>query len=192
MKRKILYVLAFLVIISISGLSLFSLLKSVPNIYNVFLFYRYPLKYQEYILKYSAQYSVDPYLVMAVIYEESRFRPDSTSGKGALGLMQVLPETAQYISQKIGDKDFSPGDILDIEKNIQYGSYYLSYLSGKYPDLDKVLAAYNAGEGNVDLWIEEGDFDIKFKETDNFVERVKNTKTYYERLYPSERQTQAQ
>ena len=182
--KKFLVILGlfFLAILSFSlYYSLFSF--GVKYAYSYYLHFKYPLKYQEQIIKYSDEFKVDPSLVSAVIYEESRFNPSSNSNKGAVGLMQLVPETAVYISKKLKDKDFNPDKIADVDQNIRYGTYYLKYLDDKYKDLDKVLAAYNAGEGNVDRWIAEGDYQIKFEETSNFVSRVKKSRSIYEKLY---------
>ena len=155
-----------------------------PNfIYERVMFYRYPLGYRDLVESYSSQYLLDPSLVSAVIFEESRFRENSNSTKGAVGLMQLLPQTADYIANKIDGPQFDSRALSDPEKNIKYGCYYLRYLTKKYADLDKVLAAYNAGEGNVDQWLLEGDYTVKFKETSDFVDKVKKTKEIYNNLY---------
>jgi soluble lytic murein transglycosylase len=182
--KKIFLVLG-LFVLAILTLSLYYSLLSfgIRFGYNNYLHLRYPLKYQEQINKYSQEFGVEDSLVASVIYEESRFNPNSSSGKGAVGLMQLVPETAQYISKKLKDKNYDSEKIADVDQNIRYGSYYLKYLDDKYKDLDRVLAAYNAGEGNVDRWISEGDYQIKFEETKNFVDRVKKSKSIYEKLY---------
>jgi len=182
--KKVFIVLGVLlgVILTISFYySLFSF--GIKYTYTYYLHLKYPLKYQGQIAKYSDEFKIDPSLVSAVIYEESRFNPYSNSEHGAIGLMQLIPETAEYISNKLKDKSFNPYKIADIDQNIRYGVYYLKYLDGKYKDLDRVLAAYNAGEGNVDKWLAEGDYEVRFKETRNFVDRVKKTRSIYEKLY---------
>jgi len=153
------------------------------KITNLYLHYHYPLKYKEQILDCSSLYSLNPSLVSAIIYEESRFKDDSVSEKGAVGLMQILPETAYYIAERMNDKQFNLENLLKSEINIKYGCYYLSYLFNKYGDLDHVLAAYNGGEGNVDKWLEQNEFEIQFSETQNFINRVKNSQIRYKMLY---------
>ncbi|MDD5731279.1 MAG: lytic transglycosylase domain-containing protein [Patescibacteria group bacterium] len=184
MIKKIFIVLALL-ILAILTVSLYYFLFSsgIRHVYSSYMQFRFPLRYQEQIDKYSTEFGLEPALVSAVIYEESRFNPYSNSERGAIGLMQLLPETAEYISRKLKDKAFNPYKIADIDQNIRYGTYYLKYLDDKYGDLDRVLAAYNAGEGNVDRWITEGDYQIKFEETRNFVDRVKKSRSIYEKLY---------
>ena len=184
MIKKIFIVLGVFAL-AILTLSLYYSLFSfgVRYSYDYYLHLRYPLKYEEQINKYSEEFGVEDSLVASVIYEESRFNPNSNSHKGAVGLMQLVPETAEYISKKLKDKGFDSTKIADVDQNIRYGTYYLKYLDDKYKDSDRVLAAYNAGEGNVDRWISEGDYQIKFEETRNFVDRVKKSKSIYEKLY---------
>lgn len=181
-KIFVVLVLLFLAILTFSlYYSLFSLVTK--TIHTSYLHFKYPLKYQERIVKYSDEFGVESSLISAVIYEESRFNPYSNSHKGAIGLMQLMPDTAEYISRKLKDQSFNPYKIADIDQNIRYGTYYLKYLEGKYKNLDEVLAAYNAGEGNVDKWLAEANYQIKFEETANFVMRVKKSESIYENLY---------
>ena len=183
MKKQLAKILKILAILILGILFLALLFLAAKKIYGFYLENKYPLNYREIIEKYSAEFQIDPSFTSAVIYEESRFRTKSNSNKGAVGLMQLLPETADYIAKKTNDTDFKIEDLNKSEKNIQYGCYYLNYLFEKYQDWDKVLAAYNAGEGNVDQWLNEGDYQIKFDETKNFVERVRNSQKIYNRLY---------
>src|SRR5215204_3679716 len=111
-----------------------------------------PLRHEDIIRQQAADKNVDPTLIAAVIYTESRFR-DQTSGAGAKGLMQLMPRTADYIARKSGGTAFVQGDLATPQVNIAYGSWYLRYLLDKYGG-NKILtlAAYNAGEGKVDGW----------------------------------------
>ena len=179
MKKNIFFIIAVVLVLSLGILSFYGSIKGVASLHTLYLEYKYPLKYNEELLKYSAEFSLDADMVSAVIYEESRFRPDSSSNKGAVGLMQLLPNTAEYIAGKIKGQRFDSRKLNDPEKNIKYGCYYLSYLFKKYGDWDKTLAAYNAGEGNVDRWLAEGDYQVKFEETRNFVDRVKSSREMY-------------
>ena len=115
-----------------------------------------PLRHEDIIRQQSTAKGVDPSLVAAVIYAESKFR-DQTSHAGARGLMQITPETARYIARLSGGTAFEQGDLATPQVNISYGVYYLRYLLRRYGD-NKVLAlaAYNGGEGNVDRWIARG------------------------------------
>jgi soluble lytic murein transglycosylase len=183
LKKAVIFLVLFVLAILTFSLYYFLFSLGAKTVYSYYLHSKYPLKYQDQIIKYSDEFGVDPSLISAVIYEESRFNPYSNSSRGAVGLMQLIPDTAEYISKKLKDKNFNPDKIADTDQNIRYGTYYLKYLSDKYKDQDRILAAYNAGEGNVDRWISEGDFQIKFKETANFVNRVKKSSSIYENIY---------
>lgn len=144
----------------------------------------HPLKYEGEIRASAAEYGVEPSLVAAVIKAESRFDPEATSSRGAYGLMQLLPETARFVSERAGIR----GDYRDPETNIRIGTRYLSYLHSRYDgDQRLALAAYNSGEGRVDRWLSGGDFDVSrdipFAETRDYVENVLESQRTYEELY---------
>lgn len=152
----------------------------------------YPYPHRAVIEKYSVQYGVDPLLVIAVIREESKFLPQSESHKGAIGLMQLMPNTAQSIAQSLGDKSYTTKDLLDPDKNIQYGTWYLASLEKEFAQNTMlVIAAYNGGRGHVKEWIKAGQInpskinqqDIPFKETRDYVGRVLNSYQKYIKLY---------
>ena len=152
----------------------------------------YPYPHRDIIEKYATQYGVDPLFVVAVIREESKFLPQSESHKGAKGLMQLMPSTAQSIAESIGDKGYSDGDLLYPEKNIQYGTWYLASLQKVFSnDRTLVIAAYNGGRGHVQEWINTGQIDpgnirqqdIPFKETRDYVGRVLYSYQKYIKLY---------
>jgi soluble lytic murein transglycosylase len=146
---------------------------------------RYPLRYEQIVIGHAENYQLDPQLVAAVIYQESKFDADARSGSGAVGLMQLLPETGQGIADRTGGKTWKPEDLLDPELNIRYGSWYLRHLLDKYGDERLALAAYNAGQSNVDRWREDG-VGIQFAETRHYVDRVQELKEIYARAYSSE------
>src|SRR3954453_13173656 len=111
-----------------------------------------PLRHDDIIRQQARDKGLDPALIAAVIYTESRFR-DQTSNAGAKGLMQLMPRTADYIARKSGGTAFVQGDLATPQVNISYGSWYLRYLLDKYGGNEILtLAAYNAGEGKVDGW----------------------------------------
>ncbi|MDQ4040618.1 MAG: lytic transglycosylase domain-containing protein, partial [Actinomycetota bacterium] len=111
-----------------------------------------PLRHEDIIRQQASDKDLDPALVAAVIYAESKFR-DRTSATGAKGLMQILPSTADYIARKSGGTRFVQGDLASPQINIAYGSWYLRYLLQHYHGNELLaLAAYNAGEGKVDEW----------------------------------------
>jgi soluble lytic murein transglycosylase len=153
-----------------------------------------PLQHEDIIRQQAADKGLHPALVAAVIYEESRFR-DQTSHAGARGLMQITPDTAEFIARDSGGTEFEQSDLATPQVNIAYGAYFLRYLLARY-DGDELLAtaAYNAGETNVNRWIERAggreDFDpesdIPFPETRNYVQNVQERKREYREHYAEE------
>jgi len=139
---------------------------------------RYPLHYSEYIRVHAKEHHLDPALIAAVIYQESKFRPSVESSSGAIGLMQLTPSTARGIAIRTGGNAFETRDLYNAEINIRYGAWYLDNLFAKYHDERLVLAAYNAGQGNVDRWIAHGE-DIQFPETRAYVSRVQHLEKIY-------------
>jgi soluble lytic murein transglycosylase len=149
--------------------------------------FTHPLLYEETIRAAAAENGVEPALVAAVIRTESRFDEEVRSSRGAYGLMQILPETARFISERgsVG------GDYRDPETNIRMGTWYLGYLQYQYKGDERLaLAAYNSGEGQVDEWISESGFDvardIPFEETREYVENVLKVRKTYAELYGRE------
>ena len=146
---------------------------------------RYPLRYEEIVVGHAENYSLDPQLVAAVIYQESKFEADAVSASGAVGLMQLLPSTGQGIADRTGGESWKPEDLHNPELNVRYGSWYLRHLLDKYGSEELALAAYNAGQTNVDRWQAEGG-EIGFPETRAYVERVQELKAVYARAYADE------
>jgi soluble lytic murein transglycosylase len=153
-----------------------------------------PLRHEDIIRQQSREKGLDPALVAAVIYAESHFRDGQISSAGALGLMQITPETARYIARKSGGTAFVVGDLATPQVNIAYGAYYLRYLLRRYGGNEALaLAAYNAGEGNVDRWIAEARARdrgltigaIPYAETRAYVTRVREAKRDYASKYAS-------
>ena len=142
----------------------------------------YPLRYETIVRGHARNYKLDPALLAAVIYQESKFRADARSSSGAVGLMQLLPATAMGIAERTGGTSFRVDDLLDPELNVRYGSWYLRHLLDKYGDEETALAAYNAGQTNVDRWRREGK-GIEFGETRHYVERVEELRGVYARAY---------
>lgn len=163
------------------GLGLY-VLETQPRWYERL---RYPLRYEELIIGHAANYRLEPQLLAAVIYQESKFDAAARSASGAVGLMQLLPETGQGIADRTGGSEWQPADLLDPELNIRYGAWYLRHLLDKYGDESLALAAYNAGQTNVDRWRERG-VGIQFDETRHYVERVAELKRMYARAYADE------
>lgn len=152
----------------------------------------YPVKFKDYVIKYSDKYKLDPFLVFAVIKAESGFRPDAVSLSDAKGLMQLTEGTGKWAAGKIGLRNYKAEKLLDPETNIMLGCWYLNALLKEFgQDREKALAAYNAGSGNVKQWLQEGRLSkegtelsgIPFKETENYIKRVKKYYKIYTRLY---------
>ena len=143
---------------------------------------RYPLRYETIVSGHARNYDLDPALVAAVIYQESKFRADAKSSSGAIGLMQLTPQTAEGIAIRTGGARFQISDLYNPEINVRYGSWYLRHLLDKYGDEKDALAAYNAGQRNVDEWRAEGK-GIQFPETQAYVARVEHLKHVYARAY---------
>ena len=146
-------------------------------------------RYAGQIRKYSAASDLNPALVAALIKAESGFDKKAKSEKGAVGLMQLMPETAEYIAGKVGYK--KKIDLESPDCNIYLGTKYLEYLSEKFKDEAAVLCAYNAGEGRVALWLGDEKISsdgvtldyIPFPETRKYVERISKYKSEFERYY---------
>jgi soluble lytic murein transglycosylase len=152
-----------------------------------------PLRHDDIIRQQAEDKGIDAALIAAVIYEESKFR-DQTSHAGARGLMQITPGTADYIAAKSGGTAFEQGDLASPQINIAYGAWYLRYLRDKYGANDlAAIAAYNAGEGTVDEWVTAaGGLDqfsmkhIAFPETREYVDGVTDHRAAYRKHYGDE------
>ena len=169
-----------LVVVAAALAAAFAYVNSTEPAWYVRL--RYPLDYQAIVRGHSRNYQLDPALLAAVIYQESKFRAHARSSSGAVGLMQLLPSTAEGIAVHTGGTKFRVSDLDDPEINVRYGSWYLRHLLDKYGDERTALAAYNAGQENVDHWRAEGK-GIEFAETRHYVKRVEHLKTLYRRGY---------
>jgi soluble lytic murein transglycosylase len=149
----------------------------------------YPLHYRAEIAGSAARHRVSPYLVAAIINAESGWKPKQTSSAGAVGLMQVLPSTAEDLarSRKVDASAYPPSKLSDPAVNIEYGTAYVRYLVDRYHEVETVLAAYNAGLRHADEWARKGGnirAAIEFPETKHYVLRVSRGKERYEKLYP--------
>ncbi|PSR20438.1 MAG: lytic transglycosylase [Sulfobacillus acidophilus] len=149
-----------------------------------------PFPFQPTIVATAHHEHLSPYVVAAVIRVESRFRPDAVSNRGAIGLMQLMPTSAQWILVQMGRH--GPLDLRNPQTNIQLGSWYLHYLLATYHgNLTLALAAYNGGPRTVDDWLsakilsphERGYARIPYPETANFVRRVRMFETVYRIMY---------
>jgi soluble lytic murein transglycosylase len=181
--KKIIKLLLFILIL-ISVFNLYGLIKIT-----------FPLKYSDYIMRYSKEYNLNPYLVAAVIKTESNFKKDAKSIKGAQGLMQITASTAEWAAGEMKLEDFNNDMLYQPEYNIRMGCWYIDNLKKEFNgNMDLVLAAYNGGRGNVQKWLADSSYSIDgktlsyipFKETDKYVKRVKINYNIYKILYSKE------
>lgn len=182
MKRKILLTIILILVLG-------TILK-VIDFENIILRRTHQIKYEEYVYKFASECNVDELLIFSIIRVESNFNERSFSASGAKGLMQLMDSTADELATGLNmPEDF---DIYDVETNIKLGTNYMSILLKYYNgSLNLALAAYNAGIGNVNSWIEEGIIkedgsdieNIPFKETNNYVRKVLRDYRIYAKLY---------
>lgn len=154
----------------------------------------YPDSYSIYVEKYAAEYGVDRDFVYSVIKCESSFDPDATSHVDARGLMQLTPETFDWVKSKLNDSDdlaLTADDLYDPETNIKYGVYLLSLHLDEFGDIPTVLAAYHAGRGNANKWLNDSEYSkdgktidsTPYKETNAYIDRVQKVRDKYEFLH---------
>ncbi len=148
----------------------------------------YPLPYKDTIFYYADANDLDRFLLAAVVKTESNFDPLAVSPKGAVGLMQVMPDTGKWAAQKSGIGGYSNDRLFDPEYNISIGSWYLADLKSEFNgDVVLMLAAYNGGRGNVKKWLEKENWtgrtgnleQVPFPETRQFVRKV----IWYRKVY---------
>ncbi|MBR0528988.1 MAG: lytic transglycosylase domain-containing protein [Ruminococcus sp.] len=163
--------------------------------------FTYPTDYEEYVLKYSEEFEVDPVLIFSVIKVESNFQPRATSNVGARGLMQLMSDAYDWVKFRLDDDSESFDDMYDPEINIKYGSYYLSFLMERYDgSIDLTAAAYHCGMGLVDSWLEDGtisaeNFDVndipeENDQTSHYVNKINDAYSAYKELL-EERNTES-
>lgn len=188
MTKKLIIILIILIILLGAYFTCFKVIRIQDKILKKV----YPIKYSEYVEKYSEENGLDKYLVYAIIKAESNFEPKATSSAGAKGLMQLMEETAVERSNIIEEKMLETNDLYDPKTNIRLGTSYFAYLLGIYND-NTVLAltAYNAGIGNVQEWVNNGTIkkdgsdieNIPYKETNNYVRKILKNYQMYLKIY---------
>lgn len=153
----------------------------------------YPIGYKNIINKYSEEYKVDPYLIVSIINVESKYNKDAMSNKDARGLMQIGPQTGQWAAEVLGIDNYNSASLFNPETNIRIGIWYINQLKKEFGDkIDLVLAAYNAGSGNVNKWLLDAKYSkdgrlthIPFNETDDYLNKVKKNYRIYKLIYKS-------
>lgn len=183
--KKIIRTTILLILIIFTLIVLFKVL----NIEKIILKTLYPIKYEEYVYKYSEELNIDPFLTFSIIKTESNFDETVESKSGAIGLMQLMEETAKEQAKKL-DIQYSKEILYDPEQNLKLGLNYFNTLLDYYnQNYILAFAAYNAGIGNVQNWINNGTIkkdgsdieNIPFKETNMYVRKIiKNYETYKE------------
>ena len=150
----------------------------------------HPDEYLEIVQECADAYSVPKELIFAVIKTESKFKSDAVSSAGAVGLMQMTPDTYIWLCEKRSDLSNDPNLLYTPAVNINYGTYYLDMLYSEFGSWETVLAAYNAGPSNVRKWLENPEYSkngvltyIPYKETREYVEKVIKAKEKYTELY---------
>ena len=172
---------AAIAVLALAGAAVWVLRTSPPWFERL----RYPLHYTALVRERAKAEGIDPALLAAVIYSESKFHPTAKSRSGAIGLMQLTPSTAKGIALRTGGTAFRVSDLTDPTINIRYGSWYLHDLFAKYRSVALALAAYNAGQGNVDRWLAAGE-GIPFPETRDYVVRVEQLEQVYRDAWHSQ------
>lgn len=186
--------LPVLCIVAAAALALFLCIRLVQHAKEQFDYAAYPRTYAEMVDREAQQAGIDPNLVYAVIRQESNFDAQAVSHAGAIGLMQIMPDTFSWLQTKMDAQDhrtYTQKDLYDPETNIRFGCKLLSILTGRYADLRTALAAYNAGMGNVDGWLQNASYStdgktleaIPIEETRTYTEKVLRNYTQYQALY---------
>lgn len=181
-RQKGLFIFLFLILIIIFSV----------NLAGYALRQIFPTKYSNYVEKYSDEYGLNKNLVYSIIKAESSFNPKAVSHRNAKGLMQIMDSTGEWAAEKIKIKDFESSMLLKPETNIRIGCWYISKLINQYDqNVELALSAYNAGSGNVAKWLQDTDISsngitldrIPFKETEDYVKKIKRYNYIYKKLY---------
>ena len=182
MKKKMLIIIVIILLLII--------ILCKPQ--NWFLKKLYKLEYSEYVHKYAEENEIDPYLIFSIIKAESNFNRNIESSSGAMGLMQLMESTAIEMANQLREEVVVKEALYNPEINIKIGTSYYAYLIKHYNGNEQLaLAAYNAGMGNVDSWIQEGTIkqdgsdleNIPFRETNNYVRKILRDYKIYNKLY---------
>ena len=168
---------------------------AIINIDEIYKKYVYPVRYAEYVEKYSDENNIDKYFVYAIIRTESNFDEKAESGVGARGLMQLMNDAFDWVKYRMNDeRNIGYSDMFTAEYNIEYGTYLISMLYNEYGDKRTALAAYHSGRGNVNKWLEDKDYSDDGKTlkkypsptTEHYVNKVMTAYNGYTNLYKNQ------
>ncbi|HOV69772.1 MAG TPA: lytic transglycosylase domain-containing protein [Clostridia bacterium] len=174
-----------------AAVALCAVVAVIAYIWRSSLVRQYPLKYEEQVIRYSVEFELDPHIVYSLIKVESAFKWDAVSVKGAVGLMQLMPATAEEMARELGIEDYDQSRLIDPEINIRLGCMYLKQQQERFGDVSCAVAAYNAGPNKVGEWLKSPSYSadgktlthIPYKETRLYVEKVLNYYEMYNRIY---------
>ena len=189
------FIITLIIVVAIVGaIMIFFTGEDMSGLKGTVYGWFYPQKYTEQVEKYSAEFNVDKNLIYAVIRTESGFRAEVESQAGAVGLMQLMPDTFTWLQESLdGEITHTSSDLKDPDVNVRYGTYFLSMLLSDYNgNVRTAAAAYNAGFSNVDEWLNNTAYspdgktltNIPYKETADYADRVTEAYRIYGKLYP--------
>lgn len=190
-------IIRFSAVILISMSVLLTAAFGLKAVHDKYVYSTYPLSYQTEIEAAAKKYNVDKYLIYGVIKTESNFDPDAESYVGAVGLMQIMENSFEWIQTLYADEEYEKytfEDIKDPALNIDYGTHLLSILLDMYENEDTAVCAYNAGVGNVNDWLGDSRYsddgktlkEVPFSETENYRHKVEQNKNCYKQLYDAD------
>ena len=170
----------------ILGLTAILLAFSISCFYGYF----YPMRYSSEIREVAKEYELEPALIASMINVESSYKPERKSVKGAVGLMQLMPVTAEWLCKNL-NIEYKEEALVEPKYNINLGGYYLSRLLKSFGNSQTALCAYNAGPTNVREWLKNTEYSedgktlkkIPFEETRNYIQRVEKNLKYYRDRY---------
>ncbi len=190
MKKKRIFIVIALLVLVVAAYAAFFLIERGERRK---MEREYPVAYTEEIQTCAAEYALDPYLVLAIMRCESSFKSDAVSSVGAIGLMQIMPDTGTWIAHKLGlDEVYNEQMLYDPACSVRFGCWFLRFLTDRFEgELPHIIAAYNAGHGSVEKWLDDPAYSqngiltaIPYPETECYVEKVQTALEAYRTLYP--------
>ena len=190
-------IIRFSAVILISMAVLLAAAFGLKAVHDKYVYSTYPLSYQTEIEAAAKKYNVDKYLIYGVIKTESNFDPDAESYVGAVGLMQIMENSFEWIQTLYADEEYEKytfENMKDPALNIDDGTHLLSILLDMYENEDTAVCAYNAGVGNVNDWLGDSRYsddgktlkEVPFSETENYRHKVEQNKNCYKQLYDAD------